>query len=87
MQVDEAFPIQPGWPFRDKLSQWGATIEETADADFPDGARVIAEVISPERTRVPSTAPIVRFEQSDTTLTGTPIPMSSLVPTQGALLR
>ena len=89
---------------RDKLSQWGATIEETAEADLPNGARVIAEVIRPERTSVlatrdpaafigdagwarPSTAPIVRFEQSGTTLAGTPIPIGNLVPAQGALLR
>jgi DEAD/DEAH box helicase domain-containing protein len=89
---------------RDKLSQWGATIEETVDADLPNAARVIAEVIRPGTTCVlatrdpnafigdagwarPSTAPIVRFEQSGTTLTGTPIPIGSLVPAQGALLR
>jgi DEAD/DEAH box helicase domain-containing protein len=89
---------------RDKLSQWGAAIEETADAVLPNGARVITEVIGTGKTCVlatrdsgafigdagwarPSTAPIVRFEQSATTLTGTPIPIGSLVPTQGALLR
>ena len=89
---------------RDRLLQWGATIEEASDAALPNGARVIAEVIRPERTCVlatrdpgafigdadwarPSTAPIVRFEQSSATLTGTPIPISSLVPAQGALLR
>jgi DEAD/DEAH box helicase domain-containing protein len=35
----------------------------------------------------PSTAPIVRFEQSGALLTGTPIPLNRLVPAPGAVLR
>jgi hypothetical protein len=40
---------------RDKLSQWGATVEEMADAFLLNGARVIAEFIRPDRTCVLAT--------------------------------
>jgi DEAD/DEAH box helicase domain-containing protein len=89
---------------RDSLSRWGATIEEAAEVVLPNGARVISEVVRPDRTIVlatrdlgaftgdatwarPSTAPIVRFEQSSAFPTGAPIPLTRLLPAPGAAVR